>query len=251
MKTERKIQLVTDEYADPPVEELTGREAEIDALLRSVADECSAEIDFEAIKLRAVEAAKAKRAKRGRIRKAIGYGIIAAASLMIGIVVLHSFKGLNGKNSGPALIDAHAGDVQNTIELPVKNANWPADDGRMELGAVSESDYKEISASVDSLFPTELPDSMKKIVDSGAGKVSATGYSTRGSTLGYECSMEDGSAKNLNTGEAWFEEEGEDLFVYWQVTEDHYIKVHFVGFDKNCAYQMFMSVSDSVKQQSK
>ena len=76
MKKERKIELVTDDFIEPPGEELNGEQAEIDALLRAVADDCSNEIDFEGIKLRAVKAAEAKKAKRGRLRRALGYGMV-------------------------------------------------------------------------------------------------------------------------------------------------------------------------------
>lgn len=254
MKKERKIQLVTDDIIEPPGEELTGVQAEIDALLRTVADDCSANIDFEGIKSRAVKAAEAKKAKRGRIRKAIGYGLITAASLLVGIAVIHSINQMKTPGPNTSAVDANAARSNTGSEnQSAVESDWPtAENKRREVGSVSESEYRELSASSDALVPETLPDTLKKNVRENNGTVSATGSATKGGQLSYECSMEDGSARDgtetaLKTGEAWFDEQGEELWVYWQVSDDHYMKVHFTGFDKEEAYKLFLSLSESVK----
>ena len=102
---------MTDDFIEPPGEELTGEQAEIDALLRAVADDCSAKIDFEGIKQRAVESAKAKKAKRGRLRRAIGYGMVAAASLVVGLFVWQAVKGMNERVPNGDAVDAQAAEL--------------------------------------------------------------------------------------------------------------------------------------------
>ena len=243
MKKERKIELVTDDFIEPPGEELNGEQAEIDALLRAVADDCSNEIDFEGIKLRAVKAAEAKKAKRGRLRRALGYGMAAAASLVVGLFVWQAVKGFGGVTKGSA-VDAEVPNQENSG----LTKNDPVADAAVYVGTVSDDNYKVLFDSADELFPENLPDTMKREVDTEELKTMATGTDMRGSQLDYVCSVKTGKLDNLNVGEARSEKDSEGYWYYWQINEDHYLCAHFMGFDRGSAEEMFKSLANRIAE---
>ena len=96
MKKYDHIRPVTDNTAAEPapippggytgVEPLP-EDAEIDRILKLTADELTAEVDFAGIRERALKSAKAAKAKRGKLRRAVSYGLFAAASVFFGFAL--------------------------------------------------------------------------------------------------------------------------------------------------------------------
>lgn len=250
MKKERKIQLVTDDFPEPPGEELAGEQAEIDALLRAVADDCSAEIDFEGIKQRAVESAKAKKAKRGRIRRALGYGMAAAASLIVGFVAINALR--NAKLAKNSAFDANAGKdtTQYAAENTKNNPDSQQSTKRIEVGAVSSAEYRAMETSSDILFPNNLPESMERRSGSSTKTgAAATGTDKKGGSIDYECCVEKGRWGDLKVGEACSVRSGEKLLYYWQINENSYLEVSFTGFDEQYAEAMFKALANQLTDQ--
>ncbi len=247
MKNDIGIKLLIDEMkadtAQPPAAEPSEAELErIDALLRRTADECTAEIDFEAIKLRAVSAAKAKKSKRGRFRKAASYALFACAALVLGVTMHSVIKsarqpvdpGTMVYNSPGVTGGSHRGS-------PDGPAVW-----RVEGGTVSNDQYKVISKHVSDLFPDGLPETMTRMVeDSGTH---AIGTDRNGAEIGYDFVMSTEPPIPLEMGEACSVEDGEYLVYYWQVTEENCVSLRFTGFEQRRADYMFDSLAKRIVQ---
>ncbi|MBO4879133.1 MAG: hypothetical protein IK064_02080 [Clostridia bacterium] len=250
MKTERKIRLLTDETIDPPGTELCGEEAQIDALLRSVADECSAKVDFEGIKQRAIAAAEAKKARRRRIRRAVGAGLAAAASFMFAFFLISALRTAKPDNKGNQMAmntDVPKKDPASITETSTTKNGYAH---TLEAGALPEADYQVILDSVTELFPDELPATMRRLSDNAAEKIVASGVDSKGGEIGYVCSIEDGASKGLSVGEAGSIEEDDDISYYWQITDGNYLKIQFIGFSEEAADRMFKSLASRITDNS-
>ena len=253
MKTDRKIQLVTDETVNIEDIPMTETEAEIDALLRMTADESTAEVDFDRIRRLAVEGARTKLARRNKIRKAIGGGLIAAAAVMLCFSVLSVLNVFGGRNAGPnsAAVDAYVSDIpskewntENATQEPVLDNVRPVEDG-----IVSSETYNELRGSVSELIPEELQIDLgnaKKNVDPTNSSVSITGSDKRGGALGYSCTICDGVSDELEVGQVGTVQEGDELIYFWQMNEDHYMMVRFTGFQKKDADRLFDSLTKRI-----
>ena len=271
MKDKRRIQLVTDEYANtvhadgandvsvstdteeavPPGEEWlfsSEAEAEIDALLRMTADELTAEVDFEGIRNRAVESAKARKAKRGRLRKAASYALFTAASLLLG-VSLFSIIG-HMRDPRPSGIDALNSSKPAETELFRGSTNEPEADlvRKVEAGTVNDESTEEIVQTVSELFPASMPENVTRLVEADSKKVAAVGVGDNGEEVGYVCAIESSAPVQLSIGEAACVEKEGQLTYYWQINSDQVISVIFSGFEQTDADTIFDSLSRRITE---
>lgn len=255
MKNDRSIKLITDEPMDEqaPVldaADLGGEFEEMDALLRLVADESTAQIDFEAIKQRAVSSAKAKKARRGKLRRAVSYALFACAALVMGFSLLTVIRSA-GKPNDPNVIaySTPDGAPKETHANGSKGASgdqtpiW-----RMEAGTVSKDAYKDITKKVSDFFPTELPENMMKLVDDSEAHISAIGINRDGSELCYDLVMSTEPPINLETGEACSVEDGEFIVYYWQISEENCVSFRFTGFEQKQTDSMFGALARRIVQ---
>ena len=225
--------------------------ARIDELLRLTADECTARIDFESIKARAVSAAKAKKNKRGRIRRAVSYALFACASLVIGFTVYSAFNSANHNDKNPNVVAYSSTEPKSTHNKGI-DANKGGSGGdpiwRMEAGTVSDDTYKDITKKVSDLFPDALPETMIKLVDDSEAHITAVGTDGTGSEISYDFVMSTQPPIDLHTGEACSVEDGEYLVYYWQVSEENCVSVRFAGFEQQQADSMFSSLAKRIVQ---
>lgn len=257
MKNDRGIKLLTDDIgidsdhlldaADQSIEN-----EEIDRLLRLCADESTAEIDFEAIKKRAILSAKAaEKTKRNKIRRALSYALFACASLVMCFTVITVLKN-SGKPSGTDIAAMNTPDaVQLGTNSPNEYRGSNSDSAplwRMEAGAVSNDAYKVITKKVSDFFPDSLPDNMMKIVEDTDAHVSAYGTDRNGSEISYDLVMSTEPPISLETGEACSIEDGEYLVYYWQVSDDNCVSVRFAGFEQKQADSMFGALARRIVQ---
>ena len=186
MKNDRGIKLLTDDLGldtEHPIDaaDQSSEYDEIDRLLKLCADESTAEIDFEAIKNRAVSAAKAtEKAKRKKLRRAVSYALFACASLVMCFTVISVLKN-SGKPHGGDITALNSPDAQIATKDPNPNGGHRGSNSdsdpiwRMEAGAVSNDAYKDLTKKVSDFFPETLPESMMKLVEDSSAHVSAYG----------------------------------------------------------------------------
>lgn len=258
MKNDRGIKLLMEDMRDEPVYPLDAagiENEEIDKLLRLVADERTAEIDFEAIKQRAVTAAKAKKQKRGRLRRAASYAMFACASLVLGITlfsVLKDVKKPQGGTDVTALATPGHGSESSPDSQKTPYEQKGSADGlpvwRMDAGAVSNDTYKDISKKVSDLFPEALPERMMKLIDEADAHVSAIGTDRNGEEISYDLVMSAEPPIELETGEACSVADGSYIVYYWQMSEDNCIAICFTGFEQSKADSMFNSLAKRIIQ---
>lgn len=261
MKNDRGIKLLIDEAAEAcaAVSDAadTGIEAdelaEIDALLRLVADESSASIDFETIKQRAVSSAKKKKQKRGKVRRAVSYALFGCAALVLGFSIYSSFNSAGNRVKDPSIV-AYASESPkiSPSKDPGDSRKGASGDQtpiwRMEAGAVSSDAYKDITKKVSDLFPESLPDNMMKLVDESEAQIAALGTDGKGEEICYDFIMSTEPPIHLQTGEACSVEDGEYLVYYWQVSEENCVSVRFAGFEQEQADSMFNALAKRIVQ---
>lgn len=259
MKNDRGIKLLTDDLGldtEHPIDaaDQSSEYDEIDRLLKLCADESTAEIDFEAIKKRAVSAAKAtEKAKRKKLRRAVSYALFACASLVMCFTVISVLKN-SGKPHGGDITALNSPDAQIATKDPNPNGGHRGSNSdsdpiwRMEAGAVSNDAYKDLTKKVSDFFPETLPESMMKLVEDSSAHVSAYGTDRNGSEISYDLVMSTEPPIPLETGEACSVEDGEYLVYYWQVSEENCVSVRFAGFEQKQADLMFDSLAKRIVQ---
>lgn len=257
MKNDRGIKLITDDLgleSDRPLDAVDQsiENDEIDRLLKLCADESTAEIDFQAIKNRAVSAAQLKKAKRGKLRRAASYALFACASLVLGLTLFSVLKNAGKPNGTDITVlnshDAHATKAPKSGEQQ-RGSNSDSDPlWRMEAGAVSNDVYKDLTKKVSDFFPDSLPENMVKLVEYTDAHVSACGTDRTGSEISYDLVMSTEPPIRLETGEACSVEDGEYLVYYWQISEENCVSVRFSGFEQHKADYMFEALAKRIVQ---
>ena len=257
MKTYKNISPVTDNTLEPgpvPPGGYTGvdvlpEDDEIDRILRLTADELTAEVDFAGIRDRAVAAAKAQKAKRNKLRRAVSYALFAAASVFLGIAL---FAVLGKINLSPyGTIDALGTSPADNENSLFRGATPGADESsvrRTLVGTVSEESAEEIANSVSELLPAQLPATMTTLVDQGSSLVCASGVDDSGDEVSYVCSINDSSPIALAVGQVGTLSDGDDTTYYWQVADGQYISMRFTGFEVQEADSMFESVAKRITE---
>ncbi|MBR5948843.1 MAG: hypothetical protein IKZ82_09410 [Clostridia bacterium] len=261
MKNDRGIKLITDDLGLEPAHPLDAADQsiendEIDRLIKLCADESTAEIDFEAIKQRAVASARIKeKVKRGKVRRAISYALFACASLVMGFTIFSVLKNSGGSRgtditalNTPAKIEPKA---PNPGKTPSGSRGSDGDQTplwRMEAGAVSNDAYKDLTKKVSEFFPESLPSNMMKLVEDSDAHVSAYGTDRNGVEVSYDLVMSTEPPIPLEIGEACSVEDGDYLVYYWQVSEDNCVSVRFEGFEHKQADSMFDSLAKRIVQ---
>lgn len=255
MRNENKIRLVTDECAAENLPAADGAaESEpdplgafdpggIDALLRQTADEMTAKVDFESIRNRALAAAKAKKAKRGRWRRAFGAAMVAAASVLFAFSLVSIIKPFSSPKTGD--VTALNSAQPDRSGLDAVNSDRPSGDfRRIEAGTVTEfRDPDADPVPAEELLPENLPDGMTTLIDEDSTRVCAMGLDTEGGEVSYVCSLETDAPIELALGEAGSIGEDGELTYYWQIAEGRYLSVRFTGFGQGEADSMFASLS--------
>ena len=255
MKNEKKIRLLTDDMPDPlgvtgeSIEPLGEDQTLIDALLRMTADEMTAQVDFEGIRARALENAKAKKQKAARLRRAASYALFAAASLMVCFALVSVIGSMQRRNGNQYALNSAAPNGGETEVRALPTAAEGELVRRAEIGTVSESE-EDISKTVSDLLPDSLPDGMTTIVDTNAFKICATGTDPDGEELSCVCTIETSAPIVLALGEVGAVSEGDENIYYWQIADGQYLSFKFTGFETDDTDSMFTALSKSITDTS-
>ena len=221
--------------------------AKLDELLCASADTLTAEVDFDAIKQRAVQANKRKQAKRRRL-----FSCVAAAACMllcfgvVGSAIMNRIK--PGGN-----ITAHETDNPNSNELkdPFEDSipnryTQCIDVGLPTKGGESISDIEPTE-----FYPEELPGYMYKRIendDDGSVRSVAVGKDTAGNCRYFDCSIISFAPYKLFPGEVGTFEIGKDTVFYWQLDNDSVLCARFFGFDNDDAMKLFKGMIQDMKK---
>ncbi|MBR4434679.1 MAG: hypothetical protein IKS90_01110 [Clostridia bacterium] len=259
MNKEHKIHLVADEQelAEAAFSaELSDDGAQIDRILRLVAEEETADIDFDRIRSAAIESAKARKAKSQRLRRAAGYAMCACAAFLIGFSVLTSLGKIrlngnkkialgnlsygqadNGPISGDSGIKLNFDYMESSTSLMESYELIIADPG---YGGGSVSD------SVEELFPDNLPKTMDVYtIDTYYKHISAEGCDDSGNRIAYDCIVTK-APEEYEVGDACTAVDGDDILYVYKLTEEECLAVRFTGFDRESADKMFGPLASKV-----
>lgn len=258
MKKYDHIRPVTDNTAAEPAPVPPGgytgveplpEDAEIDRILKLTADELTAEVDFAGIRERALKSAKAAKAKRGKLRRAVSYGLFAAASVFFGFALFTVLGKIHTAPHGNVdVLNTQSADTDEGIFRGMTPGTDPNFVRRTTVGTVSEEEAEEIVNSVSELLPDALPDSMTTLVDQGSSRVCASGVDDEGTEVSYVCSIENSSPIALAVGQVGAMTDGEDTTYYWQLADGQFISMHFSGFEVKDADSMFESIAKRITE---
>ena len=232
-----------DENLPLNIEEL----AKIDELLKSTADQCNAQIDFEKIKQRTLAGNK-KRRKRARLIERIG--LAAAACLMI-----VGFGAIIKAVLPPA---SAIPDSQQSAMNPEKPAapsesyspDHPYKDHDSHVSGYVSCVYIGTSEStgdsvkcVSDVFRHELPSYMDKRHDDKTDKFIAKGTDNSGNYKYCDCSVVSAPPYELEPGQlgkifAAAEKDPRSFEFFWQIKKDVCLKISFLGFDETEAQML-------------
>lgn len=237
--------------------------AQIDAFLRSTADQINAEVDYSGIKNRVLASEQKRRSTRSRIKQ---YLLMAAAALLVcfgalavisgiganlsqlkpqdamntvnpGGVINSGVPGLPTSNIDPQETDnAHKGPTDSTIPASYTRCNF--------AGIPDDTDFTSISR----LLPSELPDYMSTLIDNESKHIASKGTDSSGEEKYFECTIIKSAPYKLKLGEVGeFEGEG-TLVLYWQLAEGSCLRMKFYGFGINDASNMFKNASKKITE---
>ena len=194
----------------------------IDELLRWAANESTAEIDFESIRLRAVESSR--KSKMQRIRRIRALTAAGAAILLILFVFALTIGKINDCAKDPQV---SAGLTPNA-------------------GATPEpfSDPMNLPSGYDSF--QNAGTEMHKKVDNDSLRISAEGFDANGNRLYYDCEVVDVAPYQLSVGQVGSFSDGVDIVYYWQITSGTCLRVRFFGFKQATAEMLFNQLSGQI-----
>ena len=205
----------------------------IDELLRWAANESTAEIDFESIRLRAVESSR--KSKMQRIRRIRALTAAGAAILLILFVFALTIGKINDCTKDPQVsagLTPNAGATPEPFSDPM---NLPSGyDSFQNAGTVADEAIKNTN-----MFPQNLPSEMHKKVDNDSLRISAEGFDANGNRLYYDCEVVDVAPYQLSVGQVGSFSDGVDIVYYWQITSGTCLRVRFFGF-KQATAEMFV-----------
>ena len=215
-------------------------ETAIDELLRWAADESNAEIDFAAIRLRAVE--NSSRSSFRRVRRIRSIVAASAAVLLLFCVFALAISKINDCGKEPQVSAGITAGIDSTPEPFSDPASLPSDyDSYQTAGTAADTAIESTS-----LFPQNLPSGMQKKVDNGTLRTSAEGIDAEGNRLYYDCEVVDGAPYQLSVGQVGSFSDGVDFVYYWQITSDTCLRVRFFGFNQKAAEQLFSELSGQI-----
>lgn len=212
----------------------------IDELLRWAANESTAEIDFESIRLRAVESSR--KSKMQRIRRIRALTAAGAAILLILFVFALTIGKINDCAKDPQVsagLTPNAGATPEPFSDPM---NLPSGyDSFQNAGTVADEAIKNTN-----MFPQNLPSEMHKKVDNDSLRISAEGFDANGNRLYYDCEVVDVAPYQLSVGQVGSFSDGVDIVYYWQITSGTCLRVRFFGFKQATAEMLFNQLSGQI-----
>lgn len=212
----------------------------IDELLRWAANESTAEIDFESIRLRAVESSR--KSKMQRIRRIRALMAAGAAILLILFVFALTIGKINDCTKDPQVsagLTPNAGATPEPFSDPM---NLPSGyDSFQNAGTVADEAIKNTN-----MFPQNLPSEMHKKVDNDSLRISAEGFDANGNRLYYDCEVVDVAPYQLSVGQVGSFSDGVDIVYYWQITSGTCLRVRFFGFKQATAEMLFNQLSGQI-----
>ena len=212
----------------------------IDELLRWAANESTAEIDFESIRLRAVESSR--KSKMQRIRRIRALTAAGAAILLILFVFALTIGKINDCAKDPQVsagLTPNAGATPEPFSDPM---NLPSGyDSFQNAGTVADEAIKSTN-----MFPQNLPSEMHKKVDNDSLRISAEGFDANGNRLYYDCEVVDVAPYQLSVGQVGSFSDGVDIVYYWQITSGTCLRVRFFGFKQATAEMLFNQLSGQI-----
>ena len=221
--------------------------ARIDALLKSTADQCNAEIEFEKIKQRALSAHK-KRRKRARLLERIA--LAAAACLMVvgfGAIIkaiMPNASMLPDSTPGQSAMNSDKNEETDETDHSFKD---PADDASGYASCVYVGTPENVNDSVrlvSEVFRSQLPSYMDKRHDDKTDKFVAKGTDKSGHYKYCDCTVISAPPYKLEPGQlgkilSQDERLPENFEFFWQIRKDVCLKICFRGFNEKEA-QMLM-----------
>lgn len=210
----------------------------IDELLRWAANESTAEIDFESIRLRAVESSR--KSKMQRIRRIRALTAAGAAILLILFVFALTIGKINDCAKDPQVsagLTPNAGATPEPFSDPMSLPSGY--DSFQNAGTVADEAIKNTN-----MFPQNLPSEMHKKVDNDSLRISAEGFDANGNRLYYDCEVVDVAPYQLSVGQVGSFSDGVDIVYYWQITSGTCLRVRFFGFKQATAEMLFTSSPD-------
>lgn len=212
----------------------------IDELLRWAANESTAEIDFESIRLRAVESSR--KSKMQRIRRIRALTAACAAVILILFVFALTIGKINDCAKDPQVSAGLTPNAWATPEPFSDPMNLPSGyDSFQNAGTVADEAIKNTN-----MFPQNLPSEMHKKVDDGSLRISAEGFDANGNRLYYDCEVVDVAPYQLSVGQVGSFSDGVDIVYYWQITSDTCLRVRFFGFKQATAEMLFNQLSGQI-----
>lgn len=212
----------------------------IDELLRWAANESTAEIDFESIRLRAVESSR--KSKMQRIRRIRALTAAGAAILLILFVFALTIGKINDCAKDPQVsagLTPNAGATPEPFSDPM---NLPSGyDSFQNAGTVADEAIRNTN-----MFPQNLPSEMHKKVDNDSLRISAEGFDANGNRLYYDCEVVDVAPYQLSVGQVGSFSDGVDIVYYWQITSGTCLRVRFFGFKQATAEMLFNQLSGQI-----
>lgn len=212
----------------------------IDELLRWAANESTAEIDFESIRLRAVESSR--KSKMQRVRRIRALTAAGAAILLILFVFALTIGKINDCAKDPQVsagLTPNAGATPEPFSDPM---NLPSGyDSFQNAGTVADEAIKNTN-----MFPQNLPSEMHKKVDNDSLRISAEGFDANGNRLYYDCEVVDVAPYQLSVGQVGSFSDGVDIVYYWQITSGTCLRVRFFGFKQATAEMLFNQLSGQI-----
>lgn len=212
----------------------------IDELLRWAANESTAEIDFESIRLRAVESSR--KSKMQRIRRIRALTAAGAAILLILFVFALTIGKINDCAKDPQVsagLTPNAGATPEPFSDPISLPSGY--DSFQNAGTVADEAIKNTN-----MFPQNLPSEMHKKVDNDSLRISAEGFDANGNRLYYDCEVVDVAPYQLSVGQVGSFSDGVDIVYYWQITSGTCLRVRFFGFKQATAEMLFNQLSGQI-----
>lgn len=227
----------------PDDNELVG----LDDLLFASAEILSSEVDFGAIRLRAVQANRRKQSKRRRL-----LGCVAAAACMLVCFGLTGSKIIdrlsqNGNITVHETDNPVSGEFSDPFEdtIPTQYAQC------MDVGLPTKGGGSVAAAEPTKLYPEKLPVYMDKRIENntdGSVRSVAEGKDTSGNCKYFDCSIISFAPYKLFPGEVGTFESGTDTVFYWQLDNESVLCARFFGFDTDEAMRLFVEMIDDMKK---
>lgn len=250
----------------PSAEELD----DIDALLRDFADKETEKVDFEAIKARAVDSARAKKASKKKRMRILSYAAAAACMLFCFGIIGVAVSMLRSNNPG-----ARNGEIDANLRTPDTEKVTPNADSTphtagetpepFSTGLPSEYTRYLYGGKVDSAlelsaeaFRGNLPSYMEmelsQAEDSSPNSgfvATANGIDPNGSKKYFDCSIVSEAPYAIAVGDIGSFSMDSDSVFYWRFDEDKFLCARYFGFDSEEAAVLFKALIEDFMAEAK